>query len=129
MSAWDVMHLQAEDKIDEVFGEPVRFMPYKVAQGYTTGATPDGSRSVVDGVGYVLNKHAALSKDGDVNTKRLESDYLLKAQIKYLTNIRANDRVALLDAKRQGALCEIAYIEPAVNDRAVIHLLMIQDPT
>lgn len=128
MSAWDLMHLQAEDKIDGFFGEQVRLLPYKVAQGYTTSASPDTSRQVVEAVGYLLSKHAALSMDGSMNTKRLEADFLLKVQIKYLTDIRANDRVILLDTKRYNQLCEIAYIEPAVNDRAIVHLLMVVEP-
>ncbi len=128
MSAWDVVHLQAEDKIDEIFGEAVRFLPYKITQGYTTAAVPDASRPVKEGVGYLLSKHSALNKDDMGNTKRLEADFLLKVQIKYLTDIRANDRLILLDAKRHNQLCEIAYIEPAVNDRAIVHLLMLVDP-
>lgn len=126
MSAWDLMHLQAEDQIDNFFGEKIRLMPYKVSTGYTTGAVIDTSRSVVEGVGYLVNKHANLRTDEGMTTKRLESDYLLRVQTKYLGSTRPNDRVLLLDPKRDNQLCEIAYIEPAVNDRAVLHLLLVK---
>lgn len=126
MSAWDVMHLQAEDQIDAFFGESVQLMPYKITQGYTTGASVDSSRPVVEGTGYLVNKMATLRSEDAMNTKRLESDFLLRVQTKYLAEIQANDRVLLTDPKRDNTLCEIAYIEPAVNNRAILHLLLVK---
>lgn len=126
MSAWDVMHMQAEDQIDSFFGETCQLMPYKIEGGYTAGAVVDGSRDVVEAVGYLVSKMATLRSEDAMNTKRLEADFLLRVQTKYLTEIRANDRVLLTDPKRENTLCEIAYIEPAVNNRAILHLLLVK---
>jgi hypothetical protein len=125
MSTWDMYSEKAEAAVDAFYGEPVRLLPYRVVSGYMQGATPDTSRQTVDGVGYLVSRSAMLKGNDAMISKRLEADMLIKIQDKYLVNIRANDRIVLLDPKRNNTVCEIAYIEPSVNGRSVVHLLLV----
>ncbi len=114
-----------ETKIDEYYGESIRLMPYKEG-GYLTGAQVDSSRPVVEGIGVPISKGGAMvSAPSAFISKRLEADFLLEVQKKYLTTTQEHDRVLFLQTDRSNLLCEISFIEPSANGRPVLHLMKV----
>lgn len=109
--------------VDAQWGEPFVMTPYKVARQMADPAV-DNSRSVVNGVGYVVGRFSGLQKAaGDFLTKRAEADMLLSVRDQYLGTVRKGDRITLT---QRSQTLEVSYLEPgSVNGRTVIHLLRL----
>jgi hypothetical protein len=126
MAAWDAYQLTLESAVDDMFGEPIKLMPYNTGS-YSTPAAPDNTRDVVDAVGIVVAKGSSLMAANSFISKRLDADLIIEIQEKYLTTTQANDRLQFLAANRNNLVCEISFIEPNTNGRPTLHLIKAKD--
>lgn len=123
MALFDAYTAQLEDTIDSYYGEAITITPYKSGD-YMSDPVADGSRQVVNAVGYpVLDKTAPQPQVLGGNMRVGDSPLRLKVQDKYMATVQKDDQVTFTGLKFNNLICTISYIAPSINGRREIHLL------
>jgi hypothetical protein len=116
--------INAENIIDNNFGEPIKILPYREA-AHLEPAQPDPARPVItDAIGVVIGK-ATLLNDTLVSANRAHADLLVSVQDKYIGATKQGDHIILL-GRHATKQYEINYMELGTNDRTVMHLIRIK---
>lgn len=114
-----------EAAVDAQFGEPIEILPYRPSD-YMGAYEPDPTRTVHQGVGYVVGRQTFLrgAGTGEFNVRRAQADMILSVQDKYFNGTKQHDRVRLID---RNTTMEISYLEIGANKRVIAHLLWVRD--
>lgn len=114
-----------EGMVDAQFGERVRLLPYREADGGYTAPVADSSRNSLDAVAYILGRGTFMKGEGELTRRRASADWLMAIRDVNLVNFKKNDRVILLD-RDVSQQYEMSYLEDSSNGRQKVHLLKVK---
>jgi len=117
-----------DDKVDEVFGEPVIFKPMKTSSGGYREAVPDPTRPQVIARGiYDQTRGAVENTGGGATHTQATTDTTLSIREEPTLQcaLRKGDRVYFPERDETH---EVTFIHPDPGGRPDVHMVMVLEP-
>lgn len=126
MADWDSLNGLVNTTINGFYGEPVKLLPYKEAGGGFANPQPDGSRSELITVAYIIGRGTFMRGTGELTKKRASADWLMSIEEEKLANFKKGDRV-ILTKRSTTQMYEMGYQEDSSNGRPRVHLIKVKE--